>query len=420
MATRQARLPSEVRYCYLCFDWVVGEEWEPHCQAHLKSLTAKRCGTVTHCHTLIRPGYCPLCVADKSLPASERLKSWSRDHFLWKHVEEKHLTNCMWPLVCRTCDSSHDDPTSFEFHLIDTHRFSRSRPTCGPDADRQHALDEGAPPDDGDVTGGRSYRKRKAPSDSQAVGWQPHHSIDSMAARVAEEHSPTSTLKRPRKNLAPGFVCPDDVLIDSGVSINCDAPDATASVALSPPSPLRVEDDRFPSNFERGLHQWGCVVSHDHTDSLSPNRLDDGDDPDAIFRLYLRSPSSSPQPSASLDGGESELSGVTLVNGHHDQSHDQSHDSSQLDVHSLCIPTQEYSPGSQVTRDSKDTSQVRNGLRIHLKVCQPKITLRLRLCNSSPPRKPKQAGKKKPDVKCTARKETLRKAGKSRSRKPRR
>jgi hypothetical protein len=100
MANRLGRLLSEIHYCYQCFEWVVGEKWEPHCQAHLDALTSKRCGTVTHCHTLVRPGYCPFCIGKKSLPASERLKPWSRDHKLWMHVKDEHLTDCQWPLVC--------------------------------------------------------------------------------------------------------------------------------------------------------------------------------------------------------------------------------------------------------------------------------------------------------------------------------
>jgi hypothetical protein len=82
MASRLERLQSDVHYCHQCFDWVVGEEWEPHCQSHLAGMATKRCGIITYCHTLVRPGYCPFCISDTALPTSKRLKSWTRDHKL--------------------------------------------------------------------------------------------------------------------------------------------------------------------------------------------------------------------------------------------------------------------------------------------------------------------------------------------------
>jgi ribosomal protein L37AE/L43A len=56
MANRLERLQSDIYYCYQCFDWVVGEQWEPHRQSHLAEMATKRCGTITYCHTLLRPG----------------------------------------------------------------------------------------------------------------------------------------------------------------------------------------------------------------------------------------------------------------------------------------------------------------------------------------------------------------------------
>ena len=104
MAHRLGRLQSDIHYCYHCFDWVIGEEWELHCQEHLAALTSKQCGTVTYCHTLVRPGYCPLCLGEPGLLASKQLKPWSRDHKLWGHIDDEHLAHRRWPLVCRLCD----------------------------------------------------------------------------------------------------------------------------------------------------------------------------------------------------------------------------------------------------------------------------------------------------------------------------
>lgn len=58
MASHLQRLQSDVFYCSECFDWAVGEEWEPHCQSHLAAISSKVCGTVTYCHPLVRPAYC--------------------------------------------------------------------------------------------------------------------------------------------------------------------------------------------------------------------------------------------------------------------------------------------------------------------------------------------------------------------------
>lgn len=64
MATKLERLPSEIHYCDLCFRWVVGEKvWELHCTTHTSSLT-KRCGTLSHRYTLVRPAYCPFHIGN--------------------------------------------------------------------------------------------------------------------------------------------------------------------------------------------------------------------------------------------------------------------------------------------------------------------------------------------------------------------
>jgi hypothetical protein len=59
LASKLEQLQSDIHYCYQCFEWVVGEHWNGHCQEHLSAITSKRCGSITYCHTLVRPGYCP-------------------------------------------------------------------------------------------------------------------------------------------------------------------------------------------------------------------------------------------------------------------------------------------------------------------------------------------------------------------------
>ena len=113
-----------MKYCYLCFGWAVEEEWEEHCQKHLESLSSKRCGSFTYCHTLIRPSFCPFCVGDDQQKASTRLSSWTRESQLRKHVES-HLTQVFWPRKCPfpLCDLQLADETSFLHHASDVHNL---------------------------------------------------------------------------------------------------------------------------------------------------------------------------------------------------------------------------------------------------------------------------------------------------------
>jgi hypothetical protein len=125
MASKLGRLQTEIHYCYHCFEWVVGEEWEKHCQSHIQAMKSKKCGTIIYCYTLIRPGYCPCCLGNKGLPASQRLQSWIRDRKLWDHVNN-HLERRHWPSPCPhpLCDVLYE--TALKFHFMDDHGFSRT------------------------------------------------------------------------------------------------------------------------------------------------------------------------------------------------------------------------------------------------------------------------------------------------------
>src|SRR2546423_15534210 len=92
-------------------------------------MVIKRCGTITYCHILIRPGYCPFCMSTTTLPAFKRLESWTRDHKPWSQVN-KYLEECRWPLVCPhpLCDTSLKDPAALQFHFVDEDGFSCIRP----------------------------------------------------------------------------------------------------------------------------------------------------------------------------------------------------------------------------------------------------------------------------------------------------
>ena len=129
MVKKLVRVSSEIRYCHLCFKWVVGDEWEPHCALHLSSLTTKRCGTLSYCNTLVRPGYSPFRLGKKEESAAYRLQSWSRDFDLWVHVNDE-VEGRRWPILCPhpLCDILLKGDRDLQFHFIDDHGFSRTRP----------------------------------------------------------------------------------------------------------------------------------------------------------------------------------------------------------------------------------------------------------------------------------------------------
>ena len=270
MANRLEYLLSEIHYCHQCFDSVIGEEWEPHCQAHLDTLTSKRCGTVTYCHTLVRPGYCPFCIGKISLSASERLKPWTRDHKLWTHVKDEHLAGCQWPLVCPhpLCGTPHDDSTSFQFYLIDVHRFSRSRPTKATNSTRVSSPDKNIPLNDG-ADGAPPCRKRKSLTSSGALEWIPPQSLDSMAA-AQEERLSYRPPKRKKQSARTPTICPQVIVINEDMSDDYTNQGVVDSAILSPPIPLSIEDDGKSADLEYGLLPFYCTAPNETVDSLEP------------------------------------------------------------------------------------------------------------------------------------------------------
>ena len=100
-----------------------------HCASHISSLTTKRCGTLSYYYTLFRPGYCPFLVGAETEAAARRLQSWSRDFDLWTHVNDE-ITGRRRPMSCPhpLCDVLLEDDRGLQFHFIDDHGFSRTRP----------------------------------------------------------------------------------------------------------------------------------------------------------------------------------------------------------------------------------------------------------------------------------------------------
>lgn len=94
---------------------------------------------------MIRPAYCPFCLGDKSLPADERLASWTRDHHLWTHVNNDHAPNHVWPALCPhpLCDDPITDDKTLWQHLVNKHGLSYSRPDAIKLCKREHPDEAG-------------------------------------------------------------------------------------------------------------------------------------------------------------------------------------------------------------------------------------------------------------------------------------
>ena len=127
IAHKLERMPSELIYCYDCFDWFVEEEWDAHCFEHLKSLSSKRCASITYCSVLLRPSFCPFYMGDNRLRPSSRWQSWTKETKLWNHVTA-HIMVYRWPLDCPRplCNLKFDDKISFLYHLDDIHSLRMS------------------------------------------------------------------------------------------------------------------------------------------------------------------------------------------------------------------------------------------------------------------------------------------------------
>lgn len=218
IASKTERLQADVHYCHQCFNWVFGvEEWESHCLRHLQTLASKKCGTITYCHTLVRPGYCPFCLGEVAEPAGRRLESWCRDHALWKHID-LHLMGRSWPLVCPhpLCDTSLCTDKDLQFHFIDEHGLSRTRPTQYDDSAASLA----------DLA--KKARSKRKFADGGELSWAP-----------PEEFSPSDPAKKVRGSLstiAPSQLLHQDNTVQSSL----------LHTGIGAPSPVPITESALP------------------------------------------------------------------------------------------------------------------------------------------------------------------------------
>ena len=237
-ASRLKRLPAEIKYCYLCFGWIVEEDWDEHCQSHLQRLTSMRCGSFTYCSTLIRPAFCPFCVGNGKLDASRRLSSWIRNRQLGDHLEA-HLRETSWPRRCPfpLCDLEVADEQSFLYHLSDVHYLK-----IGPNTD---------------------VYKQERNNESRTIHWEPPATIKKRK-REDGEVAEMQTISPHMLSKVP--------LLDDDLS---DLPDLIYNGSVSPSD----NEELCPSAFH------DMPINKSDKSKSSTNEM--------LFSLYLRSRSSS-------------------------------------------------------------------------------------------------------------------------------
>ena len=349
IASKREQLQSDIHYCHLCFNWVVGpEEWESHCQKHIQTLNSKRCGTITYCHTLVRPGYCPFCLGDAAEPsAGRRLESWRRDHALWKHIDT-HLERQRWPLVCPhpLCDTRLSHGKDLQFHYVDEHGLSRTRPK-----ERDDPTTSSLSPTK------TSGAKRKSAGDGGELFWE-----------SPEQFSPSNPPKKIRRRLST--ISPS-MLSDPDYDVKC-VPAAYIDVTEAPPAAVMES----PPPRDGGEGCW--FIDKLDLDHVSPVELQSCDSTlidsprcdDGLFSQFLRSPSpdyvSIPR---DADHGLTKAPDSGLSSGDTDQDRIAWHN-----------------------QKTEHTLEAGNKIRIHLRVKPPKTTIALR-CTAP---KSKQQGARRP------------------------
>lgn len=334
IASKREHLQTDVHYCHQCFNWVVGpEEWEEHCQSHINDLGSKRCGTITYCHTLVHPAYCPLCLE------TQRFESWCRDHALWQHVD-KHLQRCKWPRTCPhpLCDMSLSDGLNLRFHFIDEHGLSRTIPK-----DAKNLGTTRSCPEEDQV----SLTKRKTPEDSLELSWpSPEQFSPTHPPKKVKQHSSTIAPLL-LSNMDADTLCPTPLTDLTGSDSSTYAPESTPS--------LGTKEDRWSENrLESGIQSPVRFRSYEST------VVDDD-----VFSRFIQSPSPDDVPTTSTVDQDRQA---------------------VVDIDDLVSPSNiSFSEASLLHHDSEPNGPLDvpmktcPKLRIHLRVEPPKTKIKLRV-----------------------------------------
>jgi len=208
------------------------------------------------------------------------------------------------------CNASLKDAAALQFHFVDEHGFSRTRPLKPANSTALDSQDEKMSLDR-EAQGACPSRKRKSSSCTRALEWMPPQSFDDTPVSPGEP-SLYRPQKRPRRT--PPTICPTVFSLDEGLSDDQAAYNVMDSVILSPPYSLSIEGDDKCTDLECDLFPSHSTNPNDTIESFEPE--DDNDT--TLFDQYLRPPS--PSPPLPPDDAASEMSGATLIDAGRDQS----------------------------------------------------------------------------------------------------
>lgn len=238
------RPKCELKYCSFCFRWLILEEWEKHCQVHLDSINSKCCGTITYCHTLLRPALCPFCLGDKrpEVSATKRWSSWTREAQLRDHLQQ-HLLEACWPLKCPhpLCNLELDNQLSFVYHLTDVHSLMVNGTQQSKLISGSH---DGTPEVKSRKRRAQDAAERELRPSKQAKGRQENY--EQSTCQLLEEAPPTTT-----PTLTPNTS--PDVFLPSHTEV-ADPPELIHTRATSTPDsyePILMDNDALFSQYLR-------------------------------------------------------------------------------------------------------------------------------------------------------------------------
>ena len=336
---------------------------------HVTSLTSKRCATITYCHTLVRPAFCPFCLGNRSEPASRRWESWTREAKVWAHLRT-HLNVSRWPLRCPhpLCSLLVPDETSFLYHLSDIHGLQMS-----PQVGKSWQSERHSEPLVKWIPDTASHKRKRQDRDGQDL--QPSkRSKDPLQLHWRHKQSPDLSRGRKAPDKTQATQSPGSsqtsfthVVTDEDIQ---DLPELTYSESMSPPDTdeLHSMDDLCLSqNVLQKELQSELEFLSDAPEAKSDEHGSPLPGEDVLFSQYLRSRSPSCF-SAQSTGGRPNIDG---------EIHSQT-----VAPSDTCLYTGEDTlPAVLIDRNTA------NPKNIALKTDRPRVTLRIRSPKPGP--KPK-------------------------------
>lgn len=265
---------------------------------HIKSITSKRCASITYCNTLLRPAFCPFCLGDNqpAASASARWNFWTREAQLRDHLR-RHLAKSRWPLNCPhpLCTLQLNNETLFLYHLSDVHslRTSLHMNKCQQKEHDSESFINWAPDT-------KSQKRKRQNKDEQETRPSKQNK-GPLKIDWGNEQTRRQTLdgKPPHKIRTTSPYTSTEVSFSDMVGDGNpqDLPELTCSGATSPPDVNELSPMNNMSSSEnsqrRELHdhqlEWLRNLPGTTSDKFMPSLQDE----DALFSLYLRSQSPS-------------------------------------------------------------------------------------------------------------------------------